>query len=90
MGPSLDLAFDRNNRQRTHGLIPLMAARRHDRSDDERNRRNVRAENIRPMNRRSQSWRVIFAGAGLSLLALGGRAAADAGLPVKAAPSSLI
>ena len=43
------------------------------------------------MNRRSQSWRVIFAGAGLSLLALGGRAAAaDAGLPVKAAPSQSI
>ena len=39
------------------------------------------------MNRSSQSWESLFAGIGLSLLALDGSAeAADANLPLKAPP----
>jgi high affinity Mn2+ porin len=64
-----------------------MAARRHDRSDDERDRRNACAGNIRTMIRNSRSWERVFAGVGLSLLVVDGSAiAADmpASLPVKA------
>jgi high affinity Mn2+ porin len=64
-----------------------MAARRHDRRDDERDRRNARAGNIRTMIRSSRSRGGVFAGMGLSLLVVDGSAvAADmpASLPVKA------
>src|SRR5713101_2477118 len=60
-----------------------MAARRHDRRDDERDRRNARAGNIRTMIRSSRSRGCVFAGLGLSLLALDGPAVA-ADMPVKA------
>src|SRR5713226_8661735 len=59
-----------------------MAARRHICSDDERDRRNARAGNIHPMNHR-RPLQSVFAGVGLSLLALGGPAVA-ADMPVKA------
>jgi high affinity Mn2+ porin len=61
-----------------------MAARRHDRRDDERDRRNARAGNIRTMIRNSRSQRCVFAGLGLSLLVVDGSAIA-ADMPVKAA-----
>src|SRR6202795_191311 len=63
-----------------------MAARRHDRRDDERDRRNACAGNIRTMIRSSRSRACVFAGVGLSLLVVDGPAiAADmpASLPVK-------
>src|SRR6266849_160232 len=59
-----------------------MAARRHICSDDERDRLNARAGNIHPMNHR-RPLQSVFAGVGLSLLALGGPAVA-ADMPVKA------
>src|SRR5258707_4463437 len=59
-----------------------MAARRHICSDDERDRRNARAGNIHPMNRRRPLERV-FAAVVFSLLALDGPAAA-ADMPLKA------
>src|SRR5229473_2873952 len=60
-----------------------MAARRHDRRDDERDRRNARAGNIRTMIRSSRSRGCVFAGVGLSLLVVDGSAIA-ADMPVKA------
>jgi high affinity Mn2+ porin len=60
-----------------------MAARRHDRRDDERDRRNARTGNIRTMIRSGRSRRGIFAGVGLSLLVVDGTAVA-ADMPVKA------
>src|SRR5712692_6537969 len=60
-----------------------MAARRHDRRDDERDRRNARAGNIRTMIRSSRSWEFIFACMGLSLFVVDGSATA-ADMPVKA------
>src|SRR5229473_3783651 len=60
-----------------------MAARRHDRRDDERDRRNARAGNIRTMIRSSRSWECIFAGLGLGLFVVDGSATA-ADMPVKA------
>src|SRR5450759_5038122 len=60
-----------------------MTARGHDCSDDERDRGDARAGNIHPMIRRSRSRRCVFAGVGLSLIALDGRADA-ADMPVKA------
>src|SRR6266849_11033783 len=66
-----------------------MAARRHDRRDDERHRRNARAGNIRTMIRGSRSRGCVFAGVGLSLLALDGPAVA-ADMPVKAPVSKAI
>jgi high affinity Mn2+ porin len=66
----------------------LMAARRHDCSDDEeKDRRDARAGSIRPMKRCSRSWKGVFAGVALSMLALDSPAiAADIpiGMPVKA------
>jgi high affinity Mn2+ porin len=64
-----------------------MAAHRRNCSDDERDRRNARAGNIRTMKRYRRSWERLFAGIGLGMLALDSRAiAADmpASLPVKA------
>jgi len=62
-----------------------MAARRHGYSNDERDRRNAGAGNIRTMSRLSRRWERIFGGIGLGMLALDSPAmAADAGLPVKA------
>src|SRR5260221_4090316 len=88
MATSFDLAFDHNNQRfRANGPISLMAALRHDCGDDERERRNVRAGPIRPMNRSSRPWETLFAGVGLGLLTLDGPAfAADlpASMPVKA------
>src|ERR1019366_3478746 len=69
------------------GFISLVAARRQICSDDERDRRNARAGNIRTMSRRSRSRASGFAGVGFILLALDGSAAAadmPANLPVKA------
>src|SRR5260221_12443452 len=59
-----------------------MVARRDNCSDDERNCRNARAGNIHTMNRRPP-LQSVFAGVGLSLLALDGPAVA-ADMPVKA------
>src|ERR1035437_10040081 len=67
------------------GFISLVAARRQICSDDERDRRNARAGNIRTMNRRSRSWASEFASVGLSLLVLDYPAvAADVSMPLKA------
>src|SRR5260221_6135830 len=60
-----------------------MAARRHDRRDDERDRRNARAGNIRTMIRSSRSRGCVFAGVGLSLLVVDGCAIA-ADMPAEA------
>jgi high affinity Mn2+ porin len=60
-----------------------MAAGRHNRSDDERDRRNARAGNIHTMSRHSRSRDWIFAGVGLGLLVPGGAAVA-ADMPLKA------
>src|SRR5258708_34113949 len=59
-----------------------MVARQDNCSDDERNCRNARAGNIHTMNRRPP-LQSVFAGVGLSLLALDGPAVA-ADMPVKA------
>src|SRR5258708_34112660 len=59
-----------------------MVARQDNCSDDERNCRNARAGNIHTMNRRPP-LQSVFAGVGLSLLALDGPAGA-ADMPVKA------
>src|SRR3982074_2352133 len=64
-----------------------MAARRHDRREDERDRRNARAGNNRTMNRCYISWECVCAGIGLGMFVLDSPAiAADmpASLPVKA------
>jgi hypothetical protein len=88
----LNPAFDHRNRQfRTDGFISRMAACRQICSDDESDRRNVRAGNAHPMSRNSRSnsrcnsrfLGYLFAGVGLSLLVFD-RLAVAADLPLKA------
>src|ERR1700738_3119314 len=84
MARALDPALDRDNRQlRADDVNSLVAARRHDRSNDKGDRRNARAGNGQAMNRCGRSWKRVLAGAALSLLAFD-RAAVAADLPVKA------
>src|SRR5665213_1830582 len=87
MAPVFGLAFGRERRhrtaRRTRSADSSVAARRQICSDDQRDRRDVRAGKIHLMSRRGRTHTCAFAGVGLGLAALTSSADA-ADLPLKA------